>query len=147
MDSAATPEPQVQDVSKKPLIRSIRTFGTGDNFGIELNGDRAFLNQDARQPKRREISFEDGENLLSEFYSIKELESFSGAKIQNKRTDTHLWINVYDEKPEKYSQDWVAYAIPRELLTSDAAIIQWLKSLDDMRSNQASEQDADGNRH
>jgi hypothetical protein len=142
MDFAANLVPQVHDVSKKHLIRSIRTYGTHDNFGIELNGDRAFLNQDARKPKRREIPFEVGESLVEEFYSIKELESFSGTKIQNQRTDTHLWINVYDEKPEKYSEDWVAYAIPRELLTSDAPIVQWLKSLDHMRSNQESEQDA-----
>ena len=140
MDSAASLEPQVQDIPKKHLIRSVRTYGTDDNFGIELNGDRAFLNQDARKPKRREIPFEVGENLVEEFYSIKDLESFSGTKIQNQRTDTHLWINVYDEKPEKYSHDWVAYAIPRELLTSDAAIVQWLKSLDHMRSYQESEQ-------
>ena len=140
MDSSMGSGSQSQNISEKHYLRSIRTYGTDDDFGIELNGGRAFLNQDASKPKRREIPFEVGESLVEEFYSIKNLERFSGSKIQDQRTDTHRWINVYDLKPEKYSEDWVAYAIPLELMNSDDPIVQWYKSLDHMRSKQQSEQ-------
>ena len=133
MDSSEDFEAQGQSVAEKHLIRSIRTYGTDDDFGIELNGDRAFLNQDARKPKRREIPFEVGESLVEEFYTISNLESFSGTKIQDQRTDTHLWINVYDEKPEKYSEGWVEYAIPLELMNSDVPIAQWCETLGHLR--------------
>ncbi|MBK1854754.1 hypothetical protein JO972_07275 [Verrucomicrobiaceae bacterium 5K15] len=143
--SAAASEPRTDGNSRDGYIRVIRTYGTDDNFGIELNGDEAFLRQDAHEPKRREISFSVGEKLVEEFYSIKDLERFSGSKISNQRTDTHLWINVFDERPDKYSEDWVAYAIPNELLDSDVPIAKWVKSLDSMRSDRKSEQDAVSN--
>lgn len=139
MKTTAVIVPQVQAIAEKPLIRSIRIYGTEDDFGIELNGDQAFLLQEAREPERKKISFEVGEKVVNQFYLVKDLESFNSKKIQQHDTDTHLFINVYDEKPEKYSEEWVAYAIPLELLNSDTPIAVWVKSLDKMRSRQASE--------
>lgn len=138
VESAADLGSKTVKSSRASHIRVIRIYGTDDNFGIELNGNQAFITQDAYKPKRREISFSVGEELIEGFYSIKDLESFSSSKISNQNTDTHLWINVFDERPDKYSEDWVAYAIPNELLDSEVPIVKWVKSLDHMRLNRQS---------
>ena len=71
---------------KRPSIRWIRTYGTKNGFGIELNGDRAFLREDGFSGTRTEIPREEGDTLFNDFYRIKNLKEYSDSKVDNPST-------------------------------------------------------------
>ena len=125
---------------KRPSIRWIRTYGTKNGFGIELNGDRAFLREDGFSGARTEIPREEGDILFNDFYRIKNLEGYSDSKVENPRTATYVWIQVFDERPQYYSEEWVGYGLPMSELDENTSFADWFRRFKALKNRTISEQ-------
>ncbi len=115
--------------SEKPMIRTIRFNDTNGKIGVELNGDRAYLRQDSVEHKRTEIPYRDGLNLLEEFYAIPRIEEYRGKKSDDRQTSIQYLVVVYDEMPERYSEDWVDYVIPKDSVTLHPELNAWFENM------------------
>lgn len=115
--------------SEKPMIRYIRFNDTDGNLGVELNGDRAYLRRDSVEPKRTEIPFRDGLSLLEGFYAIPQIEDFRGKKSDHRQTSIHYLVFVYDEMPERYSEGWVDYIIPKGSVALHPELGAWFENM------------------
>lgn len=114
---------------EKVMIRYIRFNDKDGNFGVELNGDRAYLRQESEEHKRTEIPFRDGLSLLEGFYAIPRIEEFRGKKSDNRKTSSHYLVFVYDEIPERYSEDWVDYVIPKDRVALHPELGAWFENM------------------
>jgi hypothetical protein len=115
--------------SEKPMIRYIRFNDSDGNLGVELNGDRAYLRQDSVEHKRTEIPFRDGLSLLEGFYAIPRIEEFRGKKSDDRQTSIQYLVFVYDEMPERYSEDWVDYVIPKDSVALHPELGAWFENM------------------
>ena len=129
--------------AKRPMIRWIRFYGTDQDYGIELNGEQAFLRQESIEPNRIEISYEKGLKLLEDFYSLPRIETYRGKDTDNRQTSIHYLVNIFDEMPQRYSEDWVDYVFVKDELDSFPELKEWFGR---MKSTQtlANAEQADG---
>ena len=111
----------------KPMIRLIWFAGGKKHQGIELNGDRAYRQHGPSGTEKSEIPYEEGLKLIEEFYAIPGIERLRGTKNQPRENSTHYIIAIYDEKPGRYSKDWVDYLIPKDI--ADPQIRGWLDKM------------------
>jgi len=125
-----------------PMIRAIRFFGTEEDFGIELNGERAFLQQESITPNRIEIPYEHGLELLEDFYSIPGIENYRGKKSDDRQTSVYYLVHIFDEMPQHYSEEWVDYIIPKNKLDSLPRVKEWFDSMYSTQKIANAEQDA-----
>lgn len=114
---------------KKPMIRTISFNGSNGNFGVELNGDRAFLRQDSIVPKRIEMSYRHGLKLLEEFYAIPGIEEYRGKESDDRETSIQYLVDIYDEMPEYYSDEWVDYIIPKDTVAHHPQLNAWFQNM------------------
>jgi hypothetical protein len=42
-------------------------------------------------------------------------------------------VNIYDEKPERYSKKWVDYVIPKNDVAANAELNAWFESMQAMK--------------
>lgn len=116
-------------------IRYISLDGTSGKFGLELNGDRAFIRDKSAEEPRAEISYQDGLALLEEFYDIDGIESFRGTSSDNRQTSKQVLITVYDEEPQYYSEDTVDYIFAKEVVTAGTEIGEWVGRMQKLRQS------------
>ncbi|GAA5118760.1 hypothetical protein JIN84_22690 [Luteolibacter yonseiensis] len=129
---AATPVSETR-VPEKPMIRSIRSVGTDDAFGVMLNGDRATFSQGSAKSNRINLPYAEGLKILEDFYAIPGIEAYRGKKSDNRQTSIHHLIHVYDEMPERYSEEWVDYVIPKDKVAGNPPLAKWFAAIDTLR--------------
>jgi hypothetical protein len=117
----------------KPLIHYISINRIGERFGIELNGDQAFFRLETEVPERKKIPYCDGLRLLEGFYSISRIEAYRGKVSDDRQTSMQYLVNIYDEKPERYSKKWVNYVIPKNDVAANAELNAWFESMQAMK--------------
>ena len=115
--------------SPSTLLRTISFYGTDNDYGIELNGDKAFMRIEPKPIKRIEIPYEDGLQLLEGFYTISGIEDFRGKASDNRQTSLHYLVMTYDQIPERYSEDWVDYVIPKSEVPNHPEIRAWFDKM------------------
>lgn len=113
------------------MIRSIDVNLEEESIGIQLNGDKARLviNPYGKERIYYDIPYQDGLALLEQFYSIKNVKLRRG-KASDERYDSKQYIvNIYDEMPERYSDDWIDYIYPKEESSTDTDFSAWLAAM------------------
>jgi hypothetical protein len=123
---------------KKPMIRSIDFNGVTGDFGVSLNGDNAYIVVKAKVSKRIEIPHRDGLKLLEGFYGILGIEAYRGNKSDDRQTSIHYLVNIHDEMPGRYSEEWVDYVIPKDRVLLEPTLNTWFESM--QRAKEQAEQ-------
>ncbi|YCM47019.1 hypothetical protein V2O64_24565 (plasmid) [Verrucomicrobiaceae bacterium 227] len=119
----------------KPKIRYISLDGKNGKFGLELNGDRAFIRDNSAEETRSEVSYQHGLALLQEFYDIDGIERYRGTNSDNRQTSKQVLVTVYDEEPQYYSEDTVDYIFSNQLVTAETEIGAWLGRMQSLRES------------
>lgn len=122
------PKPKVDKVGAT-MLRSIRFYGTDNDFGIELNGSSAFVTIDSQVQSRIEIPYDKGLRLLEDFYAIKRIEEYRGRASDDRQSSIHYLVNIFDMKPDHYSEDWVDYVIPKDRVPQQADLNAWFEAM------------------
>ena len=120
--------------TEKTLLRYITFYGSDDDYGIELNDDQAFLKCDKPKKTKIEIDFNEAFQLIEEFYEINRIEAFKGTDKDDRQTSLQYLINIYDERPNRYSDDWVDYVIPKDQVANNKDLDIWLNRMQDLRN-------------
>jgi hypothetical protein len=115
--------------SEKPMIRSIGFNGDKEDFGIQLNGKHAFLRIETKPRKRIEIPYDEGLRLLETFYGISGIEEYRGKKSDDRQTSIHYLVDIHDEMPARYSEEWVDYVIPKDKVPLHPEINKWFQAM------------------
>jgi len=133
------PETEASDQAQRPPIRIIRFYGTNKSFGIELNGERAFLTQNTTPKIKLEIPFDDGLSLLEGFYKISGIERYRGSDDDERTTSIQYLIHIYDEMADRKFGEWVDYIVPKDRLSSDPELVNWFERMRSLRDRVNSE--------
>jgi len=117
--------------TEQAMIRSIDVNIGKERVGIQLNGKKARLtiNPYSKERERFEISYSEGLNLIERFYNIKNVESHRGKPSDNLYESTQYIVNIFDEMPTRYSEDWVYYVYPKDKSGSDHDFRSWLDAM------------------
>jgi len=111
------------------MIRTISFNDASGKIGVELNGDRAFLRRDTPERQRTEIPYADGLKLLEGFYAISGVEAYRGKDTDDRQTSIQYLVNIYDEMPERYSDEWVDYVIPKDSISINSELETWFENM------------------
>jgi hypothetical protein len=133
---------QEEKAKKKDLTRSIRFYGTDDDFGVVLGDQEAFLHQSAVSPQQIDISHDIALSLLEDFYAIPSIEEFRGKPSDNRQTSIQYLIQIYDEMPQYYSEDWVDYVIPKDQVALHPKLDKWFQQMHTLREQTNAKQQA-----
>ena len=132
--------------SERSMIRTISFNDASGKIGVEINGDRAFLRKDTPEHQRTEIHYADGLKLLEGFYAIPGVGAYRGKKSDNRQTSIHYLVDIYDEMPERYSEEWVDYVIPKNGISTNLELVTWFENMRATKKQAEAEQDAPSNR-
>ena len=113
------------------MIRSIDVNFGKERIGIELNGEKARLVINPYSKKRDyfTIPYSEGLALLERFYNIQNVEDHLGKSSNKLYESTQYIINIYDEMPSRYSDDWIDYVYPKDESVKDADFSEWLAAM------------------
>ena len=131
-ENASAPEDDASKaISERAMIRTIDVNLEEEEIGIQLNGDRAQLviNPYSKDRIYYDIPYPDGLALLEQFYSIKNAKLHRGKKSDDRYDSKQHIVNIYDEMPEHYSDEWIDYIYPKEESATDADFSAWLAAM------------------
>ena len=136
---------------RKPLIRSLIYSATDETYMVTVNGDKGDFQLDKWKVKERineEIPFATASGLIEDFYAIRGIEDYRGKHSDNRQTAIHHLIMIYDERPDRYSEDTVDYVIPKKGVEPESPLGQWLERLwtlrDEVKAKHAGQAEGDG---
>lgn len=138
--SSSKPRPDVTVDADKPLIRWLRFVGTNDDYGILVNGQRGYLDQEGGSARKVEVPPEKVIALIEDFYGIPGIESFRGKKSDDRQSALQYLVVVFDEAEGRYSEENVDYVIPKDSVETGSPFHRWLKNIEALRNQANSEQ-------
>ena len=130
--------------SERSMIRTISFNDASGKIGVEINGDRAFLRKDTPEHQRTEIPYADGLKLLEGFYAIPGVEAYRGKESDNRQISIHYLVDIYDEMPERYSDEWVDYVIPKDGISTNPELVAWFENMRTTKKQAEAEQAGTG---
>lgn len=122
---------------ERTMIRSINVNTGKERIGIELNGERArlIINPYSKEREYLTIPYCEGLALLEQFYSIKNVKNHLGESSDRLYEASQYIVNIYDDMPGRYSDDWIYYVYPKNESMSDGDFRGWLAAMQSAETN------------